>query len=265
MSASPSAARPSARRALASALRGLCARPAALALLLLVRTLQSILTPLNNAMLAFLPAIPFWLVWTPAYYTLLFLLHAGFIRFILTVFVRGDSPRLPAFFEPFTWGFRRGALMALAVGLLYMLTSAAPALLSVLIVYLFRLPDALTSALLVLFSVAGSLLFLHAFAAYALSKGACGLRGLFVGLRDKIAPLVFIYLVFALCSTLFTLLRALSGQPDALPALLRNASTFDILSPLGALSVLAASLLNSLQDAALVFLYERAVPASTSE
>ena len=73
-------------------------------------------------------------------------------------------------------------------------------------------------------------------------------------IRDR---LVFIYLVFALCSTLFTLLRALSGQPDALPALLRNASTFDILSPLGALSVLAASLLNSLPDAALVFLYDQ--------
>ncbi len=258
---SPAAPRPSASRALVSALHALSARPAALVLLLLMRTLQGILTPIHNAVSALLPAVPFRLVWSPVYYALLLLLHAGCIRFILSVFVRGERPRLRTFFEPFAWGFRRGVLMAFAVGLLFMLTSAAPVPLTVLVTYALHLPLPLMPALIALFTVAGTLLLFNALAAYALSRGACGLRGLFTGLCAKCVPLLFLCLFFLLFSTLFTLLRALPGlltlaQPDALPDLLRNAATFDVLSPLGALSYLVVSLFNSLQDAAFIFLYD---------
>ncbi len=257
MSASPSAAsRPSASRALASALHALSARPAALALLFVPCLLR--LIPVYDGLARVLPPLAYWLLAVPLCLSLSVLLRVGSLHACASVLVRGEPPRLGALFAPFTWGVRRGLLPAFAVVLLAPALFVLSALPIALLAYL--LPS-LTPVFCALF-LAPLLMSLYMPVAIARSEGACGVRGLMRGTRGRRGSLLALVLLLALLPALIVLL-------PYLPKIFStgNGALVDVrLGPLAELKAfslgtvvrfLFTSLTTVLLDASLVFLFEQ--------
>ncbi|WP_102410363.1 hypothetical protein [Beduinella massiliensis] len=263
MSTSPSAARPSARCALASALRALCARPAALALLLLPALIR--LLPMYDVLDLLLPPLAFWAVAVPLYLVFTILLHVGTLRVCVCTLVHGEPPRLKTLFAPFTWGLRRGPLLALA-SLLLLLGVFVLILLAGALLYLF-LPELKPLWTLLLFAslLLPFLMAVYMPAAFARSAGACGVRALVRGLWRRSGPLLaLLLLLLVLPSLLFLLpylpgvLRAGVSLADAQAAALAAPSAY---SPIGILRYLVTCLTSLLLDASLAFLLEQPAAA----
>lgn len=253
---SPAASRPSARRALVSALHALRARPAALALLFVPCLLR--LIPVYDGLTRVLPPLAYWAVAAPLCLALFVLLRVGSLLVCVRVLVRGEPPRLGTLFAPFTWGVRRGLLPALAVVLLVPVFFVLSSLPIALLAYL--LPS-LASVFFALF-LAPLLMSLYMPVALARSEGACGVRGLVRGMRGRRGPLLALVLLLFLLPALLVLLPYL---PEIFST--GNGALVDVrLGPLAALKTfslgkvvrfLFLSLTSVLLDASLVFLFEQ--------
>ncbi|WP_102410364.1 hypothetical protein [Beduinella massiliensis] len=273
MSASPSAARPSAFAPVRAAFAAFRARPLALLPALGACALAYVLEQAFNYPPTLIPDSSFLLQQAVRYALLVFstLVDTAAALYVLRVFVRGERPGLSSLIEPLRWptAYPR----ALFVHVFYPVIFLAVAILFTVLFSIFGKSAQmfLGSLLIFMISAVDVYWFNGSTVLLAVMRGKCRLRDFFVCPARSVGSLCAIFLcvdllivIVAFVPILPVILAAPTFDQATLQILALVQST-DALTPWTLVANILSILISLPRYAALGFLYERAVPAAASK